>query len=323
MKPGISVVIPNFNGKALLESNLPSVFSALQASDLDYEVIVCDDCSSDNSVEFLKQTYPQVNLVLNSHNSGFSTNINSGFRKAKLEWVLALNNDVSLAPDYFSSLLSHFESKDTFGVMGALLDPKSQAVTDGAKLAEQSFFGVIRSTRNIVRENGAPLSTFFLSGANALMDRKKLLTLGFFDEVFDPYYNEDVELSLRAWRMGWKCVFEPRAVAYHASSSTIQKIAKRNKIRIVSLRNRFVLHDIHLGAPKRLLFFGKLALDLLTRWLSCDWGFYKAFLEYRHRKPAIESSKVRLKDLKPVFSLAEVIASVRKDQLKTPHRVFS
>lgn len=319
----ISVVIPNFNGKGLLEKNLPSVFVALKNSGIEFEVIVSDDGSTDNSVQFLKAFYPQITLVENRKNSGFSSNVNSGLRAARYDLVLALNNDVSLAPDYFKPLLYHFESKDTFGVMGALLAPDSDLVTDGAKLAEQSPFGVIRSTKNILRLDGGALFTFFLSGANALMDRQKLAVLGYFDEIFNPFYNEDVELSLRAWRLGWKCIFEPNAHAYHACSSTIRSVADRARIRRISLRNRFILHDIHLESHKRTLFFLKLFLDVLLRWITLDWNFYQAYLDYRSRKETVVTSRGAFKNLKPCFSLSQIIASVRREQLKSPHRVFS
>lgn len=87
------------------------------------------------------------------------------------------------------------------------------------------------------------------------MDRNKLAAIGFFDEIFNPFYNEDVELSLRAWRMNWKCYFEPRAHAYHACSSTIKKVSNKEQVRVISMRNRFVLHDIHLESVERFLFF--------------------------------------------------------------------
>ena len=90
MKPGISVVIPNFNGRALLEENLPTVFSALESTKIRHEVIVADDGSSDDSVEFIKRKYPQIRLLAHPKNSGFSTNINSGLKLAQFDLVLAL-----------------------------------------------------------------------------------------------------------------------------------------------------------------------------------------------------------------------------------------
>jgi glycosyltransferase involved in cell wall biosynthesis len=72
MRPGISIVIPNYNGKDLLERNIPSVFNALITSDItDFEIIVAEDASKDNSVEFLKSNYPEIILIENKVNKGF------------------------------------------------------------------------------------------------------------------------------------------------------------------------------------------------------------------------------------------------------------
>lgn len=318
----ISVVIPNFNGRGLLERNLPSVFVALKNANLPFEVIVSDDASTDDSVAFLRDKYPEILLVTHSKNLGFSSNINSGLRMAKCDLVLALNNDVSLSAAYFERQIHHFESPNVFGVMGALFDPLTQKIADGAKLAEQSGFGVIRSTTNITWPEQVALPTFFLSGANALMERKKLEAIGYFDEVFNPFYNEDVELSLRAWRMGWKCIFEPKAIAYHECSSTIRSVASRKRVRIISLRNRFLLHDIHLEGWQRFLFWCKTGFDLSTRWTTFDWAFYKAFFNYCAMKQPAQTSRRRFKALGPLFSLYQVVHSLRKEQLRAPYQLF-
>ncbi|NBW98089.1 glycosyltransferase family 2 protein, partial [bacterium] len=90
----LSVVIPNFNGAHLLRQNLPSVVAALEKSGLRHEIIVADDCSTDDSVSFLGSEYPQIRIVKNETNRGFAKNINSGLKKATGSLVLCLNSDV-------------------------------------------------------------------------------------------------------------------------------------------------------------------------------------------------------------------------------------
>jgi GT2 family glycosyltransferase len=155
------------------------------------------------------------------------------------------------------------------------------------------------------------------------MDRRKLAAIGFFDETFNPFYNEDVELSLRAWRMGWKCYFEPSAHAHHACSSTIKSYSNGDTIRIISLRNRFVLHDIHLESASRLLFFSKLVWDLCTRWLTLDFNYYKAFKDYFFRKSLVRKSRQNFAEMKPKLTLSEVVRILKVEQLKDPCRIFS
>ena len=315
MKHSISVVIPNYNGRYLLEKNLPSIFRALENFAGNFEVIVADDASQDDSISFLELNYPQVFLVKNTVNRGFSSNINSGLKKAKCSLVLALNNDVSLDPHYFKHLLPHFNhSSDTFGVMGSLCHPDTQEVQDGAKLCELSWFGLLRSTRNLISPSSPTLPSLFLSGANALMDRGKLAHLGFYDELFDPFYNEDVELGIRAWRMGWKCYFDSRARAYHFPSSTIKSTSSAQRIRLVSLRNRLILHDIHLDGMKRFFFLLKILCDFVSRWMTLDFTFYQALIDFFSKRKDILKSKNIFLSLGPSWSFYEICQFLAKNQ---------
>ncbi len=312
-KQSISVVIPNYNGRTLLEENLPSVFDAIAHSRIDdFEIIVADDASTDDSVAFLKAKYPGIISILNSSNLGFSGNINTGLKAAKKHLVLALNSDVRLNEDYFVHLLEYFDDLNVFAVAGAMIDPVTDKVSDTAKYPDQTFFGLIKSTRNVV-EGELPLPTFFASGANALMDRKKLEKIGWFSELFSPFYGEDVELGLRAWRMGWKSYFEPRAKCYHKASSTILTAHKHNRIRRISRRNRIIFHDLHLSSAKRTLFFIKLGADLLLRWIALDFGFYLSWIDYLKRKDEINSYKHQLSSMGLKYSTAQALLLLQQE----------
>lgn len=322
MKTSISVVIPNFNGRHLLENNLPTVKAALENSDLPSEIIVADDCSSDDSICFLETAHPDVILIKNRLNQGFSTNINSGLKRAKGSLVLALNNDVSLDKDYFRFQLPFFDLPNTFGVMGALCNPTTGNVEDGAKAFQQSWSGSLCSTKNLLPKDGSSLHTFFLSGANALMDRQKLSLIGFYDELFSPFYNEDVELGIRAWRMGWCCYFEPQSKAFHAVSQTIRKAASDEKVRFVSLRNRFFLHDIHLGGFKRVLFLLRLKLDSIFRWVLGDKTFFQASKVFFSSRGACAKRRAQFESLHPPYSLTGIGKTIEGHQRRKVCSVF-
>ena len=90
-----------------------------------------------------------------------------------------------------------------------------------------------------------PLPSIFPNGGATLFDRGRFLELGGFDELFAPFYFEDVELGYRAWKRGWAVGYEPRAVVRHRFSSTIGSFG-RSTIQAVSQRNRLLLHWIHL-----------------------------------------------------------------------------
>lgn len=287
----ISVVIPNYNGKELLKQNIPTVFAALEYNKTDYEVIVADDCSSDDSVQFLKAEFPQVKLIVGDKNLGFSGNINRGLRAASKDLVLALNSDVSLEKDYFIHQMSYFESPHVFGVMGSLLFPDSKQVQRLDMYPSQDFWGYLKSIQIPNYQFDKPTRIFFVSGSNALMDRKKLNQLNGFSELFSPFYGEDLDLGFRAWRMGWESVFEPRSIAYHQPSTTINQFNKKKKIRLISRRNKMIFHDLHLQGAQRFLFFLRMAMDLISRWLVLDISYYRAFRLYHSLKKEIHLLK--------------------------------
>jgi GT2 family glycosyltransferase len=117
IKKSVSVIIPNYNGKHLLKEYLPFTIEAVKNAGAVYEIIIVDDCSTDDSVEFIRSEYPWVNLVINSENKGFSYSCNRGIEVAEYELILLLNSDVKLTPDYFEHQWKYFLRWDTFGVM--------------------------------------------------------------------------------------------------------------------------------------------------------------------------------------------------------------
>ncbi|WP_217452241.1 glycosyltransferase family 2 protein [Mucilaginibacter humi] len=101
---------------------LPFTFAAIENAGVTYEIIVVDDCSTDRSVEFIKEHYPQIRLLVNAKNAGFSFTCNRGINEAQHDLVLLLNSDVKLTPDYFEHQFKYFNADDTFGVMGRIID---------------------------------------------------------------------------------------------------------------------------------------------------------------------------------------------------------
>jgi len=287
----VSIVIANFNGAQLLKENIPSVIQAANRSKLDFEIIVPDDHSSDHSLTLLQGSFPEVRVIPSQENMGFSININKGLKAATKDLVLALNSDVSLTPDYFESLLPLFDDPKLFGVTGLMKDPNTNEVTDAAKVHTRCWSGEIRATKNVMPGTSVPFPTFYLSGASALIDRKKLAEVGYFNEIFSPFYGEDTDLGLTAWRAGWICLCDPRAIAYHKTSSTIMTFNKKARIRLISRRNKFLFHEIHLQGWEKLLYRIKLALDVLTRWVGLDFSFYRAFFQYLAKRSELQKNR--------------------------------
>ena len=241
----ISVIIPNFNGEDLLKENIPPLYNALSTSGIiDYEVVVPDDASTDGSIKFLENNYPEIIIVKNRENKGFSGNVNTGIKISKKDLVFILNSDVILLDKYFSPLLKYFEMEDTFGVMSRIISMESYKIQDGAKYPQYTF-GRITTTKNYLVKNRTTLYSLYMSGANSLVDRRKLLSLGGFNEFFNPYYSEDADLGITAWRAGYKIYYEHDSICRHPNSSTIKKEHKK-KVKTVAKRNKIILHYLHL-----------------------------------------------------------------------------
>lgn len=298
MSRSVSVVIPNYNGKHLLEEYLPSVLAALKLSSIDSEIIVSDDGSTDDSVKFLSDTYPKIKITRSESNMGFSHAVNNGIELAEKELVFLLNSDVKLKEDYFESQWKYCDKPDTFGVMGSIWTEDGKRLMDAAKYPIWKG-GQLKTTVNykLKHKSSEPCLTLFLSGANALVNREKLLKLQGMDERYSPYYMEDVDLSVRAWRMGWKCYYEPDAICYHKLSETIANHNTQKKVKHISKRNKFIFHDTHLEGVKRLLWNIENIVNLSFRWIMLDLAYYRAYSAYTQIAKTKNTFPVSLKNI--------------------------
>ncbi|MGB3947368.1 MAG: glycosyltransferase family 2 protein [Bacteroidia bacterium] len=323
----ISVVIPNYNGKHLLEANIPSVLEALSFIKAENEIIVVDDASTDSSVEFMKQHYPNIQLIVNASNQGFSPTINKGIFAAQHQLVLCLNSDVQLSADYFIHQLKYFEKTDTFGVIGKIIDQTDKHLQDAGKYPKMSFKGIKGSYNYIPKSLPTEiwLPTFFLSGANALIDRKKLMELGGFNELFAPFYFEDADLGVRAWRIGYKCYFEPQAVCMHALSSTIKKL-QSEKVKTIIERNRILFNYLHLEGFTLKLFKCWLFMRCYSRLIIGNSTIYNAIKSVRNKEKELEKSQRALEELQKkhnkYYSVKNIESTIYKSIEGIAYQIF-
>ncbi len=234
----VSVVIPNFNGRALLECYLPSVRKALCHSSVTAsEIIVSDDGSTDDSVAYLRKQYPDIIVVESAQNTGFSSAANRGIACATMDTVLMLNTDMELLPDTIGVLLSCMRD-DCFGVSCAICDPSDGHIQEGKKIL--SVRGCKLGYTDNVSESTQG-ETMYLCGGLALMDRNKLAALGGYDIRYAPFYFEDMDLCLRAKQRGWFSWYTSAAKAVHQHSATIGSHFSKDEVKAVFIRNRVLV----------------------------------------------------------------------------------
>jgi GT2 family glycosyltransferase len=294
---GISVIIPNYNGRLLLPEILPPLYEALFIAQLPYEIIISDDCSTDETVLFLQENFPSITLLHNETNKGFSPTINKGIFIAKYDLLLLLNSDVKLTKDYFVNLLPYFDDEDTFGVMGRIIGWDNGEIQDGGKYPSYHAAKIKTSGNFIPLECkiGDRFYSFYLSGANAFVSREKVLTLGGFDEMFAPFYIEDVELSLRAWRMGWKCYYEHNAICRHKTSSSIKSKSGKNFVNKIYYRNKMLMHSVHLNGTKRLFWYCQLLPEILIQLFIGRFYFISSLQMFINAHKQIKKAKLHFK----------------------------
>lgn len=293
----ISVILPNYNGRHLLEKNLPSLFEAL--NETKHEVIVVDDCSTDDSVSFLHQKHPQVKVVHNEENLGFSATCNRGIHSATHSLLCIANTDVTFTTDYFKKALPHFADPAVFAVKGAIYNYRN-SIDDLVNTEATSLLyykrGFLRFNQRVEPRpetfTGKVGGQFVLLGCCFICERKKMLELGGFDEIFSPFYWEDADLAIRALRRGYQLVYEPKSKVFHQTSSTIASYRSNTRRRLVSMRNKFLFSWRHLQGPKQWTsHIGFTVLSLLSRWIILDWKFYvalfNALMRSRHYKVRI------------------------------------
>ena len=242
-----SVVIPNWNGRDLLEKYIPSVVAAM-AGHPDNEIIVVDNASADDSVAFLAATFPQVRVVPLPRNLGFGGGSNTGFQNAKNDIVVLLNSDMEVEPDFLAPLLNGFNHLSVFAVSCQIFfrDPAKHREETGLT---QGWWenGGLRVTHRADPQVDRAFPCFYPGGGSGAYDRAKFLELGGFDHLFRPFYVEDTDLGMMAWKRGWRVLYEPRSRVWHQHRATIGKKFSRRFIDSTVQKNflLFAWKNIH------------------------------------------------------------------------------
>ena len=304
----ISVVIPNFCGKSLLEKYLPPLFEALSNSEKvsDWEVIVVDDASTDDSVSFLKEQYSTVVLLKNEVNSGFSITCNKGIFAATKELVFVLNSDMYVPLNLFDILCPVFiNEKDVFGVFPTVKDMSGEKILESQKIPKHKP-GSIHYVDNIAQDQ---LSySLYLCGGNALIDREKLISLNGYNTIYSPFYFEDFDLSLRAWRKGWKSYYSPDTYSLHCHSATVNEHFNKTYVTEIFIRNKLIFNYLYTEGFQHSLFVFNLYLNLIKSFLSfkpSKKSYFNASLKFFEKIAEVKMQ--RKKEFQPLNKYFESI----------------
>lgn len=248
-RPAVTVIVPNWNGQALLEACL----EALRRQTLPpTEVILVDNGSTDGSIELVKTRYPEVQILPYPQNRGFSVAVNAGIRRAKGAYVALLNNDTRVDPGWLQASVEALESNREFGVCAPkMLNYFSPAYIDaiGVGCIAGAFGYSIGAFELDQGQYDAPIEVFGACAGAAVYRREVFELVGEFDEEFFAYY-EDVDWDFRARATGVRCLYVPSAVVYHMRGGSIPEERQAWRLRLAA-RNRWYV--IFKNLPARLI----------------------------------------------------------------------
>jgi GT2 family glycosyltransferase len=240
MPEPVTVVIPAWNG----ERWLPGLFESLAAQTLaPEEIIVVDNGSGDGTLDWLRREAPHVRVLAQGRNTGFAMAANRGLLAARTEFVALVNTDVVLAADWLE-------------LMAARLEAEPGCASVACKMVRLGDRSVLDDCGDVLRRDGVceqrghgwtddgrwdePGYVFGACAGAALYRRAAVREAGAFDERFFSYL-EDVDLALRLQMGGWRCAYEPRAVAEHAGGGSAGELERsvgywtaRNTLLLVS-----------------------------------------------------------------------------------------
>ena len=213
------MVIPNFNGIGRMDGVLESL---ARQSYRGFETIVVDNGSNDGSVEHLRRRWPEVRVIEWPQNRGFAAAVNEGFKGAGGEFVALVNNDVELDPGWLQAAVTALDRRgDAASIASRLLEWERRNMLDGTgDLVGWDGYCIRRGQgEKDVGQYSEPGPVVSACAAAALYRKAAFEDVGPFDESFFAYV-EDIDWGLRAQLAGWRCFYEPSAVAYHVGGAT-------------------------------------------------------------------------------------------------------
>lgn len=213
------LLVLNYNGRSLLSQYLESVIvAASRARECQVDVVVVDNQSTDDSLEWLSTHFPAIKILLAPQNR-YLYSLNWAAGQFAHDWLLLLNNDVHMTQDCLDPL---FELlclyPQAFAVSPLFLRP-DRVTVDSARRVGEFCRGQLCHTNDSSPSDPAP--SLFATGGAYLVRRAEFLAYRGFDEIYYPAYWEDVDLSYRAWKRGRPSLYQPASVMYHYGSASM------------------------------------------------------------------------------------------------------
>lgn len=273
------ILVLNFNGRALLAECLPSVVTAAHQAPRPCTVTVVDNGSTDDSLAYLANAWPQVQ-VIREPNRGLAS-FNTVLNRMSEEVVLLLNNDVKLEPDSIEPLVEAVESQDDALFSAPLCWTFDGREYEGMRTRVKTRYGLIQGMCRVPGHlDLAHLPDLTASAGPILaVHRERFLALGGYDPVFFPGRIEDLDLGFRGWMAGWKGYYIPRSVGYHRGFGSFEPAFGKSGCDRLAARNSLVFAWKNLSGGRLWNHFAWLPVRLAVSLLTGRKAFLAATLE--------------------------------------------
>lgn len=262
----ITIIIPNYNGMRYLEGCLKSLEAQ---TDRDFEILMIDNGSTDESVRWVREHYPKVLIRAYRRNTGFCRAVNAGILLSRTEYVLLLNNDVVLDPGMVAALHTAIRERPlAFSCCAKLLQMSDPSRIDDAGDFYNVFGWAFARGKGAGSEHYLRAQKVFACCAAAAIYRRSVFSrIGLFDERHFAYL-EDIDIGYRAQRYGYENWYIPQAVVYHAGSGTSGSRHNAFKVRLAARNSVWVVKK---NMPPWQIVFN---LPALAAGVAVKWAYF-------------------------------------------------
>ena len=302
----VAVVILNYNGKKFLEEFLPNVIANTNAELAD--IVVADNASSDGSVDFMRERFPGIRLIVNGSNGGFATGYNLALRQIEAEYYVLLNSDIEVTPQWIEPVIALMDSDPKI----AACQPKILSYYDKTRFEYAGAAGGFidrygypfcrgRLFQHLEEDHGQyddACEVFWATGACMFVRADLYLKHGGLDDSFFAHM-EEIDFCWRMKNLGYKIYCCPQSKVYHIGGGTLPKSSARKTY--LNFRNNMTL--LYKNLPSRV--FLTLAYRVLLDWVAAFkfllgggladfWAVIRAHFDFYKRIPAIRKVRKEL-----------------------------
>lgn len=277
----VAIIILNWNGLDLLREYLPNIIQHSKGA----EIIIADNGSTDDSLSFLNDNYPEIRIIDNKENLGFAGGYNKALSQVESEFYIVLNSDIKVGPNWISPIIELMDSNSEIAIAQpkilSLLEPNKFEYA-GASGGFIDYLGypfcrgrLFETLEEDLSQYDDPRECFWATGAAMFIRSKVFHKLGGFDAEFFAH-QEEIDLCWRAHNRGYKVYVCPSSKVYHLGGGTLNKTSPL-KTYLNFRNNHYLLYKNHPVKTYKKIYRKRLILDIIASFTFLLKGNYKEF----------------------------------------------